>query len=153
MRTDRPSYGSMVELGWMLVMQMVIPFREPPSELIITVLESSGSTVMEPGNGATTYKNVKYYIQQPTEMLTITYNNQQKCRLLHTTTNRNVDYYIQQPTEMSTITYNNQQKCRLLHTSTHRNVNCLLHTTINRNVDYHITGFFCGVLFFAKFCG
>ena len=125
MRTDRPSYGSMVELGWMLVMQMVIPLREPPSELIITVLESSGSTVMEPGNGATTYKNVKYCIKQPTEMSTTTYNksyrnvnyciqqNLQKCQLLYTT----------KPTEMSTIVYNNPQKCQLLHTTTYRNVN------------------------------
>ena len=47
---------------------------------------------MEPGNRATTYKNVKYYIQQPTEMSNITYNNPLKCQLLHTP----------KPTEMST---------------------------------------------------
>lgn len=45
-----------MEMGSMLVMYTVIPLKEPPSEPIITVCESVGSTVIEPANGATSYK-------------------------------------------------------------------------------------------------
>lgn len=40
----------------MLVMYTVIPLKEPPSEPKITVCESVESTVIEPANGATSYK-------------------------------------------------------------------------------------------------
>lgn len=46
---------SIVELGSMLVMYTVIPLKEPPSEPMITVCESVGSTVIEPANGATSW--------------------------------------------------------------------------------------------------
>jgi hypothetical protein len=53
--TNLPSSVSIVELGSILVMNIVIPLREPPSEPMITVWGSSGSTVIEPPNGATIY--------------------------------------------------------------------------------------------------
>lgn len=46
----------MVEFGSIFVIRIVIPRREPPSELIMTVFESVGSTIILPANGATSYK-------------------------------------------------------------------------------------------------
>lgn len=47
---------SIVELGSMLVIYIVIPLKEPPSEPMTTVCESVGSTVIEPAKGATSYE-------------------------------------------------------------------------------------------------
>lgn len=58
--TDLPSSVLMVELGSMLVMNIVIPRSEPPSEAMITVCESSASTVIEPPKGATIYNHIKF---------------------------------------------------------------------------------------------
>lgn len=55
----------MVEFGSIFVIRIVIPRSEPPSEFIITVFESVGSTIILPANGATSYtkkiENKRYF--------------------------------------------------------------------------------------------